>query len=129
VEPGSVFFEKMFAGLDGPADKSPADGVVTYHELFDYLYSEIETATDGSQCRRVLFPESKPPGQGGNYKAWNPGKIVAFGQQASEIFERGSNAQAARHYTEAFLAYQEGIAAGNADSHSAWGACMNTDTG
>src|ERR1039458_6292106 len=36
VGPGSVFFEKLFAGLGGPADKSPADGVVTYHELYTY---------------------------------------------------------------------------------------------
>src|SRR5260370_1227017 len=33
VGPGSVFFEKIFAGLEGVAGNAPPDGVGTYHEL------------------------------------------------------------------------------------------------
>ena len=49
VGPGSVFFEKIFAGLDGAADKFPQDGVVTFDELAAYLRSEIPLATNGIQ--------------------------------------------------------------------------------
>src|SRR5260370_21362104 len=36
VGPGSVFFEKIFAGLEGVADNAPPDGVVSYNELDIY---------------------------------------------------------------------------------------------
>ncbi|MCI5157678.1 MAG: hypothetical protein D3906_04420 [Candidatus Electrothrix sp. AUS1_2] len=43
--PGSVFFEKIFAGLRGNADRavgdSKPDGIITAHELGSYLIDEI----------------------------------------------------------------------------------------
>ncbi|HUQ95825.1 MAG TPA: hypothetical protein VM120_29375, partial [Bryobacteraceae bacterium] len=53
---GSVFFEKLFAGLDGQADIAPVnpggtrgDGVVTVDELATYLKQEISISSDQHQ--------------------------------------------------------------------------------
>lgn len=48
IGPGSVFFEKFFAGLDGRADSS-GDGLVGVYELFTYLQNEIQIFTDQNQ--------------------------------------------------------------------------------
>lgn len=45
---GSVFFEKIIAGLGGIAD-THADGIVTAHELASYLIDEIRTFSDQEQ--------------------------------------------------------------------------------
>jgi len=44
----SVFFEKVLAGLGGSADAN-RDCVVTYYELYDYLYDQVRIATYGAQ--------------------------------------------------------------------------------
>ncbi len=55
VGPGSVFFEKFFAALDGRADTFPiqsdrhiGDGIVTVDELAGYLKQEVRQASDES---------------------------------------------------------------------------------
>jgi len=52
VGPGSVFFEKVLAGLDGSADYHH-DGVITIDELVSYLRTEVTLATSGKQTPRV----------------------------------------------------------------------------
>jgi len=52
IGPGSIFFEKLFAGLEGRADSMPAgggDGVVTVDELASYLKYEVQVSTDQNQ--------------------------------------------------------------------------------
>lgn len=56
VGPGSIFFEKVFAGLDGRADAFPkqpdgrsGDGVITTEELGAYLRLEVPNATNQHQ--------------------------------------------------------------------------------
>ncbi|MEM9290091.1 MAG: caspase family protein [Acidobacteriota bacterium] len=60
IGPGSIFFEKLFAALDGRADTLPyweegpsGDGLVTVEELFAYLKSEVQIATRQSQTPRM----------------------------------------------------------------------------
>jgi Caspase domain len=56
VGAGSVFFEKVFSGLDGHADKEPeqadgslGDGIITAKELYSYLDQEIQLETQYKQ--------------------------------------------------------------------------------
>ena len=57
IGPGSVFFEKLFAGLGGQADTYPidprtgqrGDGIITANEIGTYLREEIQMATRGEQ--------------------------------------------------------------------------------
>jgi hypothetical protein len=56
VGAGSVFFEKLFAGLSGLADRYPpqadgttGDGVITAEELSTYLRQEVQIETKQSQ--------------------------------------------------------------------------------
>jgi hypothetical protein len=55
VGTGSIFFEKLFAGLDGRADILPkaGDGIVTVDELAAYLRQEIQIFTDQNQNPQV----------------------------------------------------------------------------
>ncbi len=50
---GSVFFEKILAGLDGKADRESngrkPDGIITAHELGSYLIDEIRLFTNQGQ--------------------------------------------------------------------------------
>ena len=97
VGPGSVFFEKIFAGLGGVADNAPRDGVVTYHELDTYLHSEIPYVTNGTQIPmegdisrngsigEFFFLNRSRQVQVGNIKPWDPGNAVKFGQQANDL--------------------------------------------
>ena len=57
IGPGSVFFEKFFAGLGGQADAYPfdartgqrGDGIITANEIGTYLVEEVRLATRGEQ--------------------------------------------------------------------------------
>lgn len=56
VGDGSVFFEKLFAGLDGRADRQPeqqdgslGDGIITAPEIYAYLDQEIQLETNQLQ--------------------------------------------------------------------------------
>lgn len=125
VGPGSVFFEKIFAGLNGIADKSPSDGVVTYHELDTYLRSEIPYVTNGTQLPmegdisrdgsvgEFFFLNRNRQVQLGNARTWNPGSLVTFGAEAGDIFERGQSAFREKRYGDAAKAYREAGDAGN----------------
>jgi uncharacterized protein len=127
VGPGSVFFEKIFAGLDGVADNAPRDGVVTYHELDTYLHSEIPYATDGTQIPmegdisrngsvgEFFFLNRSRQVQVGNAKPWVPESAVTFGVQESDFLKTGQSAFAAGQFDQAFRAFQQAAAAGNSE--------------
>jgi hypothetical protein len=53
--PGSVFFEKVLAGLGGAADRFPngGDGIVTASELYAYLRQEVQISTEQRQCPQL----------------------------------------------------------------------------
>src|SRR5947207_13437273 len=116
---GSVFFEKILAGLGGPADRSPADGVVTYHELDTYLHAEIPYATNGDQIPvegdisahgsegEFFFLNRNRQLSFGNAPPWNPKNAVAFGVAAEDTLEKARNAYRAKPYTEAFRLFTE----------------------
>jgi len=46
---GSIFFEAVFAALDGRADQLPQDGIVTVGELETYLRTTVSRFTDERQ--------------------------------------------------------------------------------
>ncbi len=128
VGPGSVFFEKILAGLDGVADTAPHDGVVTYHELDNYLRSEIPYATDGAQIPmegdisrngsvgEFFFLNRSRQLQEGNSKPWDPGNAVKFGEQANDVMYGGLTAYTTGHFDQAVQAFLQAAAAGNADA-------------
>ena len=133
VGPGSVFFEKIFAGLEGAADFAPRDGVVTYRELDTYLHQEIPLVTNGNQIPlegdisrngsvgEFYFLNRSRQVRAGNTKPWNPGDAVKFGTQASDILERGRSAFAENRYEDAFQAFQLAAKAGNTEAMSSLG--------
>jgi hypothetical protein len=55
IGPGSVFFEKVLAGLGGAADRFPdgGDGIVTATELYAYLRQEVQISTEQRQCPQL----------------------------------------------------------------------------
>ena len=128
VGPGSVFFEKLFAGLAGVADISPRDGVVTYHELDTYLRSEIRQVTNGLQTPiegdisrdgsigEFFFLNRGRQVALGNVKAWDPGSATTFGTVASDEVEKGSQAFLADDFDHAFQLFKKAAEAGNAQA-------------
>jgi len=97
---GSVFFEKLFAGLGGLADSAPVrrdgsrgDGVISYEELASYLTQEIRIFTDQRQNPKAGDISRNGSGDGGFFflnrgrqlKAgvvtdWNSNRAIAFGE-------------------------------------------------
>ena len=55
IGPGSVFFESVFSGLGGAADRFPdgGDGVVTASELYAYLRQQVQISTDQRQSPQL----------------------------------------------------------------------------
>jgi hypothetical protein len=107
VGPGSVFFEKVFAALGGPADIAPPDGVVTYHELDTYLHAEIPYVTNGDQnpvegdispdgsVGEFFFLNRSRQLSFGNAPRWNPENAVAFGPPAEDVLRKARDAHRA----------------------------------
>ena len=125
VGPGSIFFEKILAGLGGPADKSPVDGVVTYHELDTYLRQEIPYATDGAQSPvegdisrngsvgEFFFLNRSRQLSFGNAPPWSPNNAVAFGDAEEDAVQRGREAYEATRYTDALKWFTQAAQANN----------------
>jgi hypothetical protein len=125
VGPGSVFFEKIFAGLDGVADNAPKDGVVTFHELDTYLHGEIPYATNGTQIPmegdisrngsvgEFFFLNRSRQVQLGSSRQSVPQDAVTFGVQESDFLKKGQLAFAAGNYDEASQSFQRAATAGN----------------
>jgi TPR repeat protein len=128
VGPGSVFFEKILAGLGGPADTSPADGVVTFHELYTYLRQEIPYATSGSQTPmdgdisrngsvgEFFFLNRARQLSFGNVPPWNPKSAVAFGVAAEDLVRKGNAAYREKRYADAIALFTEAADANNGEA-------------
>jgi hypothetical protein len=128
VGPGSVFFEKIFAGLGGPADIAPPDGVVTYHELDTYLHGEIPYATNGDQnpvegdispdgsVGEFFFLNRSRQLSSGNAPRWNPESAVAFGSPAEDVLRKAREAYRAEKYDEVEALLVEAAEAGNSEA-------------
>lgn len=112
VGDGSIFFEKLFAGLEGRADTLPRDGVVTVDEIATYLKYEVTISTDQTQNPQFgdiskngslggfFFLNRSKPVQAGVMTAWNPGR--AFGTQGRERTESEGQTELTRLPTPSF---------------------------
>jgi hypothetical protein len=129
VGPGSVFFEKIFAGLGGPADIAPSDGVVTYHELDTYLHAEIPYVTNGDQnpvegdispngsLGEFFFLNRSRQLSFGNAPRWNPENAVAFGPPAEDVLGKAREAfRAERDDAEVIELLTQAAEAGNSEA-------------
>jgi TPR repeat protein len=136
IGPGSVFFEKVFAGLAGAADTSPdygngrrGDGIVTFHELFSYLYGEVRLATHGTQTPRdgdislngsvgeFYFLNRSRQVAAGNVPAWDPRAATPFGLDLGDkAFTEAKIAYGAKRYSDALPLFRQAAAAGNGDA-------------
>lgn len=133
VGPGSVFFEKIFAALEGVADTAPRDGVVTYRELFTYLHSEIPYVTNFSQnpvegdisrngsVGEFFFFNRSRQVELGNVKPWNPANAKSFGTQAGDELELGRVAFLASKFDQAEQAFRRAADADNPSGTNALG--------
>lgn len=100
---GSVFFEKLLAGLGGQADTFPVypdghrgDGIITVDEIATYLREEVSLATNQSQIpipadlalNRSLggffFLNRQRMVAEGIVPDWNPSRATSFGVSAEE---------------------------------------------
>lgn len=93
---GSVFFEKVLAGLGGAADTQPkgGDGIITASELFAYLRREVQISTDQRQSPQFgdlsakqsegefFFLNRSRQFRAGLVPAWNPMLVANFGGDA-----------------------------------------------
>jgi hypothetical protein len=87
---GSVFFETLYAALDGRAGR---DGIVTVNDLFAYLQREVQISTDQQQNPRpgdlrrggssggFFFFNRSPLVERGILPAWDADKGVPFGPE------------------------------------------------
>lgn len=102
--PGSIFFEKLLAGLDGRADKYPdnGDGIVGIEELYAYLRSEIQLATNQKQNPQIgditrdgalggfFFLDRRRQVNRGTLAEWRPSN-TAVSFSAAELSEPNSH--------------------------------------
>jgi TPR repeat protein len=131
---GSIFFEKLFAGLDGPADISPkhtdgstGDGVITVEELATYLTLEIKIFTDQNQNPQpgdisrnrslgsFFFLNRRPQVDGGVLPEWTPAKKTPFGINARQFYLKGKEYYDAGDYRSAFTCFRQSAEGGDAD--------------
>jgi uncharacterized protein len=125
---GSVFFDKIFAGLNGAADKFPEDGVVTFDELYAYLRGEIPLATHGSQTPmegdisrdgsvgEFFFLNRNRQLQAGSGTPWNPKTATAFGDVDPSAVAQGQQAYREGRYSDATTFFKQAAEAG--DDHA-----------
>jgi len=145
VGPGSLFFEKLFAGLEGPADNEPiqsqgppGDGVITVPELWAYLSEEIQLETD--QRQNPLASDLSSNGSSGSFFFLNRGREVRAGiaqpwdskrpgvrslgtishpePSPQELASKGDEAFKRGHFGEALSRFLEACNSGSA--HSCW---------
>lgn len=109
VGKGSLLFEKLFEGLSGYGDtyppgrdgEPPGDGIITVHEIFNYLKNEVEGSTNQRQTPQ-LGDISSNLSEGGFFflnrfrlvksglvSDWSPAKQISFGEKKNLILETG----------------------------------------
>lgn len=135
IGPGSVFFEKLFSGLDGLADTSPKDGVVTAYELAAYLFEEVQISTRQGQTPQ--FADLNPNQSRGQFfflnrermvqarlvPEWRPGQVKSMGAAAEQLLAKGREAFQQNDFPAALESFEAAANAGNAEA-MAWTAHM-----
>ncbi|HEY6006634.1 MAG TPA: caspase family protein [Anaeromyxobacter sp.] len=127
VGPGSVFFEKVLAGLGGVADTN-GDGVITTYELFDYLRQEIRYFTDSRQNPQIGDLASDPSSgeffflnrqrqyQAGLVPAWTTHRKTSMGGDGAKELSEARKAYEAKDYVRAAELFAEAAHAGKAEA-------------
>lgn len=134
---GSVFFEKLLAGLGGQADTFPiypdghrGDGVITVDEIATYLREEVSLATNQEQIpipadlalNRSLggffFLSRQKMIANGVIAEWNPKRATAFGVDAENKLLSAKNYYSHQQYAQALPLLRSAAGTGNAEA--AW---------
>jgi hypothetical protein len=129
---GSVFFEKLLAGLGGQADTSPVyadghrgDGVITVDEIATYLREEVRLATNEQQIPLLadlainrslggfFFLNRTRTISNGFAPSWNPTRATAFGVDAEESVIAAQSYYQMSQYEQALPLFRKGAEAGN----------------
>jgi len=118
VGPGSVFFEKVFAGLDKRADYS-GDGLIGVYELFSYLKQEVQIFTNQDQNPQVgdltihgskgefFFLNRDRQVSKGILPEWKPETATPFGIKAAETLIEGREYYDAANYRMAMSSFKQ----------------------
>ena len=124
---GSIFFEKLFAGLDGRADYSN-DGIITVHELSGYLRQEVQIFTDQSQNPQVsdiskhgslgefFFLNRKRQIEQRVLPEWKPDKLTPLGIEAEKMLAEGKKYYNSKDYERALPYFNEAAEANNSEA-------------
>jgi TPR repeat protein len=127
--PGSVFFEKLMAGLGGEADvipKGQGDGIVTATELAAYLQAEVSLFTGQGQnpCFGDIGEESSTgsfffinrdrPVKTGEMPEWNSSEAVAMGFAGQDQLRQAVIYYRQRSYDKAMVLFADAATAGDA---------------
>jgi TPR repeat protein len=126
VGTGSIFFEKIIAGLGGVAD-SDRDGVITAFDLARYIRREVQVFTDQEQ--NPLFRDISPHGSRGEFfflsrqkliaegivPEFKPEKATAMGINARQSYLKGKKYYDAGDYKSAFTCFRQSAEGGDSD--------------
>lgn len=128
VGTGSVFFEKIFSGLDGRADSGQGDGIITVYELFGYLKREVQIFTDQDQNPQVgdlsihgskgefFFLNRDHQVAKGVLPEWKPEKATPFGIKAENAFIKANEYYEKADYITALTFFQQSAEQGYSDA-------------
>lgn len=122
---GSVFFEKLLAGLGGMADTED-DGVITAHELAYYLRREVQLFTDyqqnpqfgdisrhGSQGEFFFLNRQRQIDQG-IVPEWKSEKATPMGVNALKLLSKGKEYYYSGDYRSGIRFFRQSAEAGQA---------------
>ena len=132
---GSVFFEKLLAGLGGQADTFPiypdghrGDGIITVDEIATYLREEVSLATKQEQIpipadlalNRSLggffFLNRQKMAVNGITPEWNPKRATSFGVSAEETLLTAQKYLKAEQYDQAVPLFRRAADAGSGEA-------------
>lgn len=133
VGSGSIFFEKIIAGLGGVAD-SDRDGVITAFDLARYVRREVQVFT--GQKQNPLFRDISRDGSAGEFfflsrqkqiaqglvPEFKPEKATAMGINARQFYLKGKEYYDAGDYKSAYPSFRQSAEGGDADGMSGFGA-------
>lgn len=124
---GSVFFEKVVAGLDKRADAND-DGIVVVSELYAYLRREVSISTD--QDQNPQFGDLTIHGSKGEFfflnrdrqvtarivAPFSPEKATPYGIRAEHAVDEAYLAYRSKDYKSAFPLFREAAELGNGEA-------------
>lgn len=127
VGKGSVFFEKVFAGLDDRADSS-RDGLIGVYELFSYLKREVQIFTDQDQNPQVgdlaihgskgefFFLNYDRQVSEGVLPEFKPERATPFGIMAEKVLIKGREHYNVEKYRTALPLFKESAKHGSGEA-------------